>query len=93
VVAYLLTQSLPEARPTHLFRNYPTQGFKKRDKMERRVLAVVGGGFVALWRGHQVRSVGGAIYYFRTEWDPWMFLWLCDAVSGVPAIAAGTPAP
>jgi len=52
-----------------------------------RVLEIVGEGHVALWRGHQVRSIDGALHYFPAERDARLFLSLCDAVKGVPAIA------
>jgi hypothetical protein len=61
-------------------------------RQKTQVLEAVDGGFVALWRGQRVKSADGGLHYFPAEWDAWMFLWLCDAVDGVPAIAAGTPA-
>jgi hypothetical protein len=56
--------------------------------MPNQVLGIVLVGFVAFWRGQVVRSVGGEIHYFPTEQDAWLFLGLCDAVEGMPAIAA-----
>jgi hypothetical protein len=59
-----------------------------RRRKDDQVLEVVGKGFVVRWRGQEVRSVGGAIHYFPSEKDAWTFLRLCDAVDGMPAIAA-----
>lgn len=59
---------------------------------ENRVLEVVMIGFVAFWRGHTVRSPGGCIHYFPSEEDAWLYLGLCDALAGMPAIASSKPA-
>jgi hypothetical protein len=62
-----------------------------RRKRKNRVLEVAGDGFIAFWRGQKIQAAGGALHYFVTERDAWDFLRLCDAVGGIPAIAAGTP--
>ena len=55
------------------------------------VWAVVDHGFIALWHGQEVQSAGGGLHYFATERDAWDFLRLCDAVGGIPALAARRP--
>ena len=70
--------------------------WQSRLKLEQRqsqVLGIVGRGFVALWHRQQVRSIGGTLHYFPTEWDAWMFLGLCDAVKGMPGIDPDAPYP
>jgi len=64
-----------------------------RSTKKTQVLEVVGGGFIALWRGQKVQSADGGLHYFPAEWDAWTFLRLCDAVDGIPAIAPRTLAP
>jgi hypothetical protein len=57
------------------------------------VLAVVGGGFVALWRGHAVKAPDGRAHHFATERDARDLMRLCDAVDSIPAIAVERPKP
>jgi hypothetical protein len=55
------------------------------------VRALVDLGFIALWHGQKVQSAGGGLHYFATERDARDFLRLCDAVGGIPALAARRP--
>ena len=65
---------------------------KRSDAKATLVLEIVGEGHVASWRGRQVRSIDGALHYFPAERDARLFLSLCDAVKGVPAISAAVSA-
>jgi hypothetical protein len=55
------------------------------------VLEIGLAGFVALWHGQKVHSVGGSPHYFPSEPDAWMFLQIGDEVGGIPAIRQGLP--
>lgn len=65
----------------------------KAPSKDHQVREVAGRGFIAVWRGREVHSTNGAVHMFPTEKDARQFLRLCDAVDGMPAISAGTPAP
>jgi hypothetical protein len=56
-----------------------------------RVLGFVDAGFIAWWNGQQVLSISGEVHHFPSEWDAWMFLYVCDVVEGMPPIRPDSP--
>ena len=67
--------------------------FNRQSSAKNRVLGIVMLGFVAFWRGCAVRSGDGQPHFFPSADDAWMYLGLCDLLNGMPAVAAGVPAP